>query len=342
VASVAFHPREPNTVVAAVAGAGVYRSTTGGETWTASNTGVAAGWVEQLYSQPGAAAIFAKTSMGTFRRDADGAWTELREPFATNDKEVELDGVLFDTTPGMVWAFQTSDAWRSTDGGRSFTPLEVRRSLTSVDRVGFRSLAQHPQNGKVLWAGNWTAHSPGTSIYKTTDGGREWRPSGKGLPTEAVTMLRTGGPEEVFALVRRRELFATRDAGTTWSSVGRGLPDADVLQLAVDRADPSRVFVASVEGLYRSTDRGATFTKLGSALEKQRVRAVAIGADGIVFAGSFGGVFVSEDGGSTWTTMNGSLPNTDVRALAIGGAPEVRLWIGLAGGSVWSVPLRRK
>jgi photosystem II stability/assembly factor-like uncharacterized protein len=319
----------------------VYRSTTGGETWTLSNAGLAAGYIEELYATPGAAAVFAKAGVGTFRRDDNGAWTELQAPFVKGDKEVELDGFLFDKSAGSVWAFDGGEAWRSTDGGRTFTPLPLKMS-TSVDSVSFRSLAQHPQNPNVLWAGTWTGRSPGTSVYKTTDGGRQWRRSGKGLPTKAVTMLRTAGPEEVLALVERRELFTTRDGGASWSSIGRGLPDADVLQLVVDPTSPSRVFVATVAGLFRSTDSGVTFTKIGSALEKQRVRAVAISSDGLVFAGAFGGVFLSHDSGSTWTTINGSLPNTNVRALAIGGGADVRLWVGLGGGSVWSAPLPRR
>jgi photosystem II stability/assembly factor-like uncharacterized protein len=155
-------------------------------------------------------------------------------------------------------------------------------------------------------------------------------------------MLRTAGPNELFALVKRRDLFATRDGGESWSSVGRGLPTDDVLQLAVDPTSPSRVFAATAAGLFRSTDSGVTFTKVGSALEKERVRAVAMSIDGLVFAGSFRGVFVSTDSGTTWTTMNGSLPNTNVRALAVGGGAEVRLWAGLAGASVWSTALPRR
>ncbi len=285
--------------------------------------------------------MLAHASVGTFRRDGNGAWTELQAPFVQGDKEVELDGFLFDTSAGSIWAFDGGHAWRSSDGGRSFTPLPVKMS-SSLDSVGFRSLAQHPQNAKVFWAGNWTVHSPGYSVYKTTDGGRQWKPSGKGLPTEAVTMLKTAGPDELFALVKRN-LFATRDGGASWSSVGRGLPDDDMLQLAVDPTSPSRVFAATLTGLFRSADSGVTFTKIGAALEKERVRALAISSEGLVFAGAFGGVFVSNDGGTTWTSINGSLPNTDVRALAIGGpAADVRLWAGFAGGSVWSTALPRR
>ena len=338
VTGLAFDARDPNAIVAAVAGAGVYRTADGGGTWAVSNAGLGAGWIEELYAQPGAATVIAKTSAGTFLRDRNGAWTELGAPFVTGDKEVDLPGFLFEGTSGAIWAHDSADLWRSADGGSKFAAVDYKRSR-GVDSVGFRSLAQHPQNPKVLWAGNWTGRSEGTSVYKSMDGGREWRPSGKGLPSEAVTLLRTGAPDQVIALSGRRALYATSDGGASWAAIGRGLPDADVVQVAVDPSQPSRVFAVVGNSLFMSTDRGAAFAKVGGTLEKERIRALAAAPDGTVFAGSFRGIFATRDAGTTWTALTGSLPNTDVRAIAIGGGPESRLWIGLAGGSVWSAPL---
>jgi hypothetical protein len=292
--------------------------------------------------RPGVTAVIAKTTVGTFARDRTGAWTELSAPFVTGDKEVDLDGFLFEGTSGVIWAHDSADLWRSVDGGLKFAPVDYRKSLTSVEHVGFRSLAQHPQNPKVLWAGNWTSRSAGTAVYKSIDGGREWRPSGKGLPLEAVTMLRSGGPDHVIALAGRRALYATSDGGASWATIGRGLPDMDVVQIVVDPSEPSRLFVVAGQSAFVSTDRGATFTKLGGLLEKERIRALAAAPDGAMFAGSFRGIFTSRDGGTTWTALTGTLPNTDVRAIAVGGDPESRLWIGLAGGSVWSAPLPKR
>ena len=339
VTGLAFDPRDPKAVVAAVGGAGVYRTADDGNTWAVSNAGLGAGWIEKLYAHPGAPAVIAQTGVGTFVRDRSGAWTELSAPFVTGDKEVELDGFLFEGTSGVVWAHETADLWRSVDGGLKFVPADYRKSPTSIDGVSFRSLAQHPNNPKVLWAGTWTGRSAGTSVYKSTDGGREWRRSGKGLPTEAVTMLRSGAPDHVIALSGRRALYATFDGGASWTAIGGGLPDADVMQVAVDPTQPSRVFAVVGNSLFVSTDRGVAFAKVGGAMEKERIRALAAAPDGTVFAGSFRGIFATRDAGTTWTTLTGTLPNTDVRAIAIGGSPESRLWIGLAGGSVWSAPL---
>ena len=340
VTGLAFDARDPNAIVAAAAGAGVYRTVDGGNTWTASNAGLNASWIEELYAQPGAATVIAKTSAGTFLRDRSGAWTELGAPFVTGDKEVDIPGFLFEGTTGAIWGHDAADLWRSADGVK-FTAVDYKRSR-SVDSVGFKSLAQHPQNPKVLWAGNWTGRSEGTSVYKSIDGGREWRPSGKGLPIEAVTMLRTGAPDQVIALSGRRALFATADGGASWTAIGRGLPDADVAQVVIDPSQASRVFAVVGNSLFVSADRGAAFTKVGGTLEKERIRALAAAPDGMLFVGSFRGISASRDAGTTWTALTGTLPNTDVRAIVIGGAPDTRLWIGLAGGGVWSAPLPKR
>jgi photosystem II stability/assembly factor-like uncharacterized protein len=110
----------------------------------------------------------------------------------------------------------------------------------------------------------------------------------------------------------------------------------------VDPATPSRLFAATEEGLFRSTDSGATWTKLGGAIEKEDVEDIVTTADGRLFAAHFHGISVSADGGSTWSAVAlDGLPNHDVRALAIFGASgtQPRLAAGTAGNGVYSVEL---
>ena len=108
--------------------------------------------------------------------------------------------------------------------------------------------------------------------------------------------------------------------------------------VAVDPATPTRLYAASEQGLFRSTDGGETFLLVGGALAGEDVEAVVVAPDGRAFAGSFHGVFASRDGGETWQKMNDGLLQTDVRELAIGGTPT-RLWAGTAGNGVWSTDL---
>lgn len=345
--AVAFDPADARQMLAASSGGGVYRSGDGGTSWAPSSAGLAAAWVERIDASPTSATIFAQTATGLFRRDAAGSWEEKAEPFEDDGDEVELDGLLFDRhSPETIWAFDTSNAWRSSDGGRSFRVLE-KKELSTRDLIKgnlasaqFRSLAQDPANPNILYAGSWSNDDPGQAVWKSVDGGKSFKTAGSGLPGEAVTLLRAAAPGVVYAVVDKA-LFRTDDGGAKWIAAGAGLPAAvDLREVGIDPTLTTRLFVATEKGLFLSNDSGATFQKAGSALAEEDVESVAVAPDGKLFAGSWRGVFTSRDGGATWTSMSDTLPHRDVRALAVGGAPgSLRLWVGTAGGGVFSISL---
>ncbi|MDQ1347208.1 MAG: hypothetical protein QG573_577, partial [Acidobacteriota bacterium] len=346
--AVALDPADARTLLAASAGGGVYRSEDGGTSWAPSSSGLTAAWVKRIHAVPGSATIFVQTATGLFRRDPSGSWDEKAEPFEDDGDEVELDGMLFDgRSPETVWAFDTSSAWRSNDGGRSFRGLEKKEPSMremmkgSLASAQFRSLAQDPGNPNILYAGSWSNDDPGQAVWKSVDGGKTFKPAGQGLPGDDVTLLRAAAPGVVYAVVGKA-LFRTDDGSAKWVAVGSGLPGSDTVlrDLVVDPTESASLFVATEKGLFLSHDRGASFAKAGSALAEEDVEAVAVAPDGKLFAGSWRGIFTSRDRGATWLSMSDGLPHRDVRALAVGGAPgSLRLWVGTAGGSVVSTPL---
>jgi photosystem II stability/assembly factor-like uncharacterized protein len=204
-----------------------------------------------------------------------------------------------------------------------------------LEDAEFKSLVQDPADSKVFYAGAWSNDEPGTAVFKTTDGGKKWQPSGTGITSKSVELLRSVAPGTVFAACGKEGLFRTSDGGKSWSLVRPG----ELKDLAVDPSKPERVFVATKEGLFRSTDNGATWSRATQGLKGDDVEAVTVSRDGTAFAGTFDGVFQSKDGGATWTALNEGLLNTDVRALAVAGGSPARLYAGLAGGSVWSTEL---
>ena len=69
-------------------------------------------------------------------------------------------------------------------------------------------------------------------------------------------------------------------------------------------------------GLFRSEDRGATWTKSGEGVADPFILALATGKDGAIFAGTFrGGVFRSRDQGKSWQAINNGLKRLEVKAL---------------------------
>lgn len=78
--------------------------------------------------------------------------------------------------------------------------------------------------------------------------------------------------------------------------------------VAADAADPGRVLCGTFgEGLWRSTDGGETWERVGEGVVGEQVTAVAVHA-GVVYAGTEPSlVFRFEDGGTTWRALPGLL-----------------------------------
>jgi photosystem II stability/assembly factor-like uncharacterized protein len=344
--SVAFDPREPRNMLAASSGAGVYRSADGGGRWSPSSSGLSAGWVKKIFASPRSPALFAQLGTGLFRRDAGGGWTELAAPFETDGDAVELDGIFFErSSPQALWAFDGGSAWRSADGGKTFAALERKepsmRDLMkgNIESPEFKSLLQDPGNPKILYAGSWSGRDGALPVFKSADGGKTWKPSGAGLPSKAVALLRAEKSDAIFA-VADQKLFKSSDGGASWQQAGGGLPAEDLRELAIDPSSPTRLFVATEKGLFRSTDNGATFAKIGSALAEEDIEGLTIAPDGRVFASSWRGVFASGDNGATFKKMDGGPAHEDVRALAVAAdGAGLRLWAGTAGGGVYSTEI---
>jgi photosystem II stability/assembly factor-like uncharacterized protein len=333
---VAFHPKQKNTIYAGTTGKGFFKSTDGGETFEPSSAGLGGGWVEKLYAPAGAAGpIFAQMSVGLYRQDGPGTWSEIQQPFSPGEP-AKINGILFDRqSPKRVYAHDRSKWWRSEDGGRSWQKMDVpepgmrdmmRGKLAGPD---FTALAQDIGDPKIFYAGGSSNKDLGGTPVNKSNGGKKWDPAGTGI-TGGVILLRPAAPNVVFA-VTKDAVFRTSDGGKSWTSVRAG----EVKDLAVDPSHPERMFVvAGKAGLYRSSDSGATWSKVSQGIKGDEIEAVAVSPSGKAFCGTFEGVFVSADGGGTWKAMNDGLPNTDVRALAIGGGN--RLYAGTAGGSVYS------
>ena len=143
-------------------------------------------------------------------------------------------------------------------------------------------------------------------------------------------------PEIVFALTEDNGIYRSREGGV-WTPAGAGLEQKNILDLAVDPDEPSRLYLVSADGLYRSADSGQTWTPSNQGLKAKNLKAVAVVDGHGVFVGGFHGVHLSRDRGKSWTAFNEGLWHTDVRCLAVAGGDSPRLYAGTAGGSVFSI-----
>ncbi len=131
--------------------------------------------------------------------------------------------------------------------------------------------------------GNLFAATFTEGVYKSTDGGKTWKPSSKGLHVRKVWEIAPDPhhPGTIFAGTQYGHLFKSTDSGDTWEEVV-SLHDAPDRQnwgidwgfrttgltlhtIRFDPMDPDRIYlVAAGNGTYRSDDAGKTWKSLKS------------------------------------------------------------------------------
>ena len=147
-------------------------------------------------------------------------------------------------------------------------------------------------------------------VFKSTDGGRTTAAgSPVGDPTAfppAVVRCfaaQPGTAQGVFA-GSSKGLFQSADGGT-WSAASADLSARQVFALAPDASSSSTLWAGTDDGVYRSTDSGAHWSKTGAGVGGVVHAVLSPAAGGRLLAGADSGLFTSSDGGTTWVAAAG-------------------------------------
>ncbi len=326
---------------------GVFKSTNGGQTWTAVNNNIRAQSfpnfeAHSLHIDAGNPDIIYAGSINGGYRSVDGgdSWVKMDHPdwqtsaFATHPSR-----------PGTV--FSISDrVYKSMASGA----LESWMDPSNGSFRGFwdKDLVIVPGAPDVLYAGVYGPDTGKEGVYKSTDGGANWAPKNVGLTDTRINVLsiHPSLPNILFAGTRLQDptqqgfntrLFRTLDGGETWQQVTCGLPETlGVTQVAFSPSDPNIIYLGAVgynRGFYKSTDGGSCWVKLNS----YNTGAVAVHPTdpNIVYLGTFGspGFYVSFNGGQSWTQFVGGLyPNPWVDSIALDPRDPFHVFLGTNAG----------
>jgi len=221
----------------------------------------------------------------------------------------------------------------------------------------------------------WSRHEPNTFYHgaqvllKTSDLGKSWKEvspdltrnekakQGKGggpFTNEAVGAENYGtlayvieSPHEKGVIWTGSDdglVHLTRDGGATWKNVTPpNLPETLINAIDVSPHDKATAYIATTRykfndhapGLYKTTDYGATWTKIDRGIPANAFTRVVREDDvrkDLLFAGTELGVFISWNGGQDWSPFQLNLPVTPITDLRV---HQDNLIAATSGRSFW-------
>jgi photosystem II stability/assembly factor-like uncharacterized protein len=280
--------------------------------------------------------------------------------------------------------------WKTTNSGTTWTPLFDREAVSTIGDV---TLA--PSDPSIVWVGtgepnNRQSSSWGNGVYRSTDAGLTWRHMGlRDTHHIGRIVVHPANPAIVYvaALGRlwgaseERGLYKTTNGGETWTRVLGISADTGVVDVVMDPRSPDTLYAAAYQrrraafgfagsgpegGIHKTTDGGATWTKLerglpwdtasprggapragGGAPSAPGVEGAApssprqeIGRIGLAIYRSnpsilyalveheAGGIFRSDDRGETWRRMSDTNPRPMYYSkVHVDPTNDLRVWV---------------
>ncbi len=268
--------------------------------------------------------------------------------------------------------------WKTTNNGVTWIPVFDEQGSSSIGSITLSS-----SNPDVVWVGtgepdNRQSSSWGDGAYKSTDGGRNWKNMGlRDTHHIGKIVIHPENPDIVYVAAlghlwgpnEERGLFRTTNGGKTWTNVLFIDENTGCVDVAMDSENPIILYAATYQrrrrgwgfngggpgsGIYKTTDGGETWTKLGKGLPSGSAGRIGIDIyrndPNIVYAiieHKEGGVFRSEDKGLTWKRMSEINPrpmyyskiridpNNDLRIWVLGS----QMFFSEDGGRSWNPEL---
>jgi len=342
--ALAFNPNDPNITILGNDG-GMNKSTNAGVNWGAHVQIPATQFYEIGLDASNPLAYYGGTQDNGTNRTQDGGLNNWQHIFGGDGFYVIVDH----TNPNIIYAeSQFGNLGKSTNGGNNFNGST--NGINGNEPTNWSTpVIMDPNNSNILYYGtnylyrttnsadNWTKISPQLTDYNSGSLGT--------LTTMAVA---PSNSDVIYVGTGDSHVWVSSNNGTTWNEISDGLPIRWVTRVAVDPINESIVYVA-FNGLkwrdpqphvFRSTDKGTTWSDISSNLPDAPVNAFAVDPfePERLYLGNDVGMYVSFNSGQSWWVLGEGLPVLPIGDIKI--HPTTReLVAGTYGRSMYKIDL---
>ncbi|MAN59343.1 MAG: glycosyl hydrolase, partial [Flavobacteriaceae bacterium] len=235
---IAVHPKDYNTVYAAVLGniykptqeRGVYKSTDGGKTWE-----------RKLFANENAGAVDLIMDPNNPRILYASTWNVRRTPYSLSSGG---DG---------------SALWKSTDSGETWKEISNNKGFPT-DTLGIIGVTVSPVNSERVWAIVENKEKGG--VYRSDDGGETWKQinDDRNLRQRAwyYTRIYADSKDEDVVYVLNVRYHKSTDGGKTYETYNA--PHGDHHDLWIAPENPDRMIIGDDGGAQVTYDGGETWS----------------------------------------------------------------------------------
>lgn len=288
-------------------GAGIYKTTNGGQHWRPVNEG--------LSVTPGLAALVETEDPLTLYAAIGGtvyACTDGAQHWSSRGRPGTVVSVLaFDRLSRTLYAGSYSaGVFRSVDGGRTWEQGDGLRESVIL------SLAVLP-NGTVYAVRATFPSAAGQMLFRSVDHGATWTNVEHSPVADAVAVDSTGS---TIYVVGGGAVSYSADEGRTWKVLpyigGAAFPTSATSATSVLPAGDGHIYASTYHGVYEYSDHAAAWTVVGSGISDVRALAATSSIPRRLYAASESGLATTVEGARGWVAANRGLPGSNAADVA--------------------------
>lgn len=351
IADISIDPKNENTWYVAVGSGGAWKTTNAGTTWSCLTE-------KMPFYSTGCISIDPNNNqsiwLGTgenvggrhvgighgIYQSIDGGETWKNKGLKNSEHLSKI--IIHPKNSNIIWAASQGPLWssggdrglfKSVDGGNSW-----KNTLKIDEWTGVTDIIIDPRNPDILYCASWQRHrnvasyiggGPGTSIYKSIDGGENWNKINKGLPSSNMGKIGLAispmNPDIIYAAVeterRKGAVYRSANSGGSWEkmseTVSAGTGPHYYQELVASPHKFDKIYLMNVRVLV-SENGGKTFSSMKEIRKHSDNHAMVFKKNdpNYILVGTDGGIYETFDNTKNWKFV-GNLPITQFYKLAV-------------------------